>query len=330
MDKVLVTGGSGFVGLALVRRLRKDGISVVAAARNYSAEVEKCGAVMRCGDVRDRNFLIQAAQGCDTIFHTAAKAGIWGSRQDYYSINVHGTDNVLAACRANKTAGLIYTSTPSVVFEQREIDGGDESLPYSSEYLCHYAETKAIAEKKILAANSDGLKTTALRPHLIWGPGDTNLIPRLLARGRNGTLKQVGEGDNKVDISYIDNVVDAQVLAAKNLHGDGRAAGKPYFISQGKPVNLWNWINTLFERLHIPKVAQQISYKKAYLGGAMLEAVYTICRIKKEPLMTRFLAEQLAKSHWFSIRRAQDDFAYKAEVSTEEGVDRLIKWIQQR
>lgn len=328
MKKVLVTGGSGFVGLALVRRLREDGAEVVAVARSYSAEVERCGAVMKCGDIRDGDFLNKAGQGCDTVFHTAAKAGIWGRWGDYYSINVQGTANVIAACRENKTANLVYTSTPSVVFGQKDIAAGDERLPYPAKFLCHYAKTKAIAEKMVVGANSDGLRTTALRPHLIWGPGDTNLIPRLLARGRSGKLKQVGKGDNRVDISYVDNVVAAHVLAAKNLDNKGRAAGKAYFISQGEPVYLWEWINTLFYRLDIPKVTEHVSFKRAYRAGAVLEFLYTICRIEKEPLMTRFLAEQLAKSHWFSIKQAHDDFGYTPEISTEEGMDRLVAWMQ--
>ncbi len=328
MKKVLVTGGSGFVGLALARCLQNDGVHVVVVARSHSDEVERCGAEMKCGDIRNLDFLVQAGQGCDTIFHTAAKAGIWGSWQDYYETNVEGTANVIAACKKNKIENLVYTSTPSVVFNQNDIEAGDESLPYSSNFLCHYAKTKAMAEKKVLAANSDGLRTTALRPHLIWGPGDTNLIPRLLARGRSGKLKQVGDGDNKVDISYIDNVVQAHVLAAKNLHNNGRAAGKAYFISQGEPVRLWDWINGLFGRLDIPEVTARVPFKRAYRVGAMFEFVYTICRIKQEPLMSRFLAEQLAKSHWFSIKQAKEDFAYNPEISTEEGMTRLVAWLQ--
>jgi nucleoside-diphosphate-sugar epimerase len=328
MKKVLVTGGSGFVGLALCRRLREEGMRVIAVARGDSKAVAQCGAVMQCGDLRDRDFLLRAAQGCDTVFHTAAKAGIWGSWQEYYGINVLGTANVIAACRQNKTVNLVYTSTPSVVFNQKDIEGGHESLPYSADFLCHYARTKAIAEEQVLAANSEALHTTALRPHLIWGPGDTNLIPRLLARGRSGKLKQVGDGENKVDISYIDNVVEAHLLAAKSLEMNGRAAGKAYFISQGEPVSLWSWINGLFERLNIPKITKKVSYKRAYRAGAMLEFAYRLGRSDSEPPMTRFLAQQLAKSHWFSLEQARNDLAYKPEISTEEGVNRLLEWLQ--
>lgn len=330
MQRVLVTGGGGFVGKALVARLLERNLEVVALGRNDYPEVRRMGAEIAIGDIRDQEFVSQVCRGCDTVFHTAAKAGIWGNREEYFSINVGGTANLLSACCRNAIPRLIYTSTPSVVFDRGNINGGDESLPYAGKFLCHYAASKARAEKLILKANSDHLKTTALRPHLIWGPGDTNLIPRLLERGRRGDLRMVGDGSNLVDISYIDNVVHAHLLAAEDLGAKCRSAGRPYFISQDEPVRLWEWINSLFSRLDIPRVKRRISFQKAWWAGFVMEAVYKIAGSeKKEPPMTRFLAEQLARSHWFSIDAARRDLGYHPLVSTGEGLRHLINSLQQ-
>ena len=224
---------------------------------------------------------------------------------------------------------LVQTSTPSVVFDGCDIRGGDESLPYSNSPLCHYAATKIVAEKMILAANSEELRTAAIRPHLVWGPGDTQIIPRLLQRGRSGSLRVVGAGDNLVDITYIDNVAHAHILAARNLEGEGTAAGEPFFISQGSPVRLWNWINNLFERLGVEPVKKHISFTAAYRIGSLMEKVYTLFRLEQEPKMTRFLAEQLAMSHWFSIEKAREILSYEPLVSDREGLENLIEWLSE-
>jgi nucleoside-diphosphate-sugar epimerase len=327
MKKVAVTGGGGFIGQNLVRQLLARGVETLVIGRGTYPELEKVGAISSRGDIRDRAFLEQAFTGCDTVFHVAAKAGIWGKREEYFSINLNGTENVIAACRTKRVANLVYTSTPSVVFAGRDIVGGDESLPYSNEFLCHYAASKAAAERTVLAANGPGLATVALRPHLVWGPGDTNLIPRLVARGSKGLLKRVGDGRNLVDISYIDNVVDAHLLAAENLAGIGTAGGRAYFISQGEPVNLWGWIDEFFSLVGVPPLAKSVSFRQAKLAGGLLETIYGLLRLESEPLMTRFLAEQLAHSHWFNIEAARRDLGYRPRVSTAEGLQRTAEWL---
>jgi len=328
MRKALVTGGGGFVGSAIARRLLAMGVETVVLGRHRYEEMEKLGARMVCGDIRAREFLIHACKDCDTVFHVAAKAGIWGDKHEYDTINVQGTFNVLEACWTNKVRNLVYTSTPSVVFNRRDISGADETLSYATRFLCHYAATKAEAEKMVLNANSLSLKTCAIRPHLVWGPGDPHLIPRLIDRGKKGLLKQVGTGKNLVDISYIDNVADAHILAAENLNKNGPACGQAYFISQGEPVNLWTWINDLFARLGVPPVAKQVGFGTAYIAGGIMEGMGLLAGKKDEPAMTRFLAEQLAKSHWFSIDKARQDLGYTPGISTPEGLDRLIAWLQ--
>ena len=327
MKKVIVTGGGGFIGKAIVRQLLAQDIAVTVIGRRNYPDLPALGAKIARGDIRDKSFLTKTFKNHDTVFHVAALAGIWGDRESYHSINVTGTENVLAACRSNNIDRLIYTSTPSVVFNGNDLCGVDETTPYAEKFLCHYAETKIIAEKTVLKENSEELKTCAIRPHLVWGPGDTNLIPRLIIRGRRKQLRIVGQGDNMVAISYIDNVVTAHLLAAANLEQSASAAGKAYFIAQNEPVNLWNWINDLFTRLDIPRIEKKISFKKAWLAGAVLEKIYKCLSWEREPRMTRFLAEQLARSHWFSLEAAKKDLGYAPQVSTEEGMNKVVEWI---
>ena len=328
--KALVTGGGGFVGLAIVRQLLARGAEVAVLGRGRYPEVEQLGVRAFSGDIRDPEFLVKTFAGFDTVFHVAAKAGIWGPRKEYEGINIIGTDNVIRACLANGVKTLVYTSTPSVVFAGNDISGHDESLPLAQRFLCDYARTKAVAEQRVLGVDPADLKACALRPHLVWGPGDPHLVPRLLDRGRRGLLRRVGDGCNLVDISYVENVAQAHLLAADNLRSIATAAGRAYFISQGEPVNLWDWINELFRRTGIPPVTRRISFRAAYCAGALLEGYSHLLGRSEEPRMTRFVARQLAKSHWFSIRRATEDLGYVPRISTSEGMDRLIDWLKQQ
>ena len=328
--KAFVTGGGGFVGSAITRQLVDKGVEVGVFGRKHYPHLEKLGVRQFQGDILDSDLLIRFMQGYDTVFHVAAKAGIWGPKHEFEQTNVTGTRNVIGACFANNIQSLVYTSTPSVVFNRRDISGADERLPYAKRFLCYYASSKAVAEQMVLVSNSEVLKTCAIRPHLVWGPGDPHLIPRLIARGKAKKLKQVGNGLNMVDISYVDNVADAHILAAENLFYSATAAGNAYFISQGEPVNLWNWVNNLFQRLNIEPVTKKINAKPAYMIGTLLEGIHMWFSLEKEPKMTRFLAEQLAKSHWFSIDKARHDLGYEPRISTSEGLDRLIKWLATR
>lgn len=325
MHRVLVTGGNGFIGQALVRRLVERGVEVAVIGRNSYPDLEALGVRCHRGDIRDPAALERAVAGRDTVFHVAAKAGVWGPRQEYFATNLDGTANVIEACRRNGVERLVHTSTPSVVFDRRSLEGADETTPYAARPLCHYAASKIAAERLVLAANASGLRTAAIRPHLVWGPGDQHLIPRLLARGRAGELAIVGSGTNRVDITYIDNVVHAHLLAADNLCASGSAAGQAFFIGQDSPVSLWSWINDLFARLDIPPVSRRVPLPAAYCVGMMLEAVHALFRLNREPRMTRFVAYQLADSHWFSHRKAEQLLGYRPLVSTGEGLARLVR-----
>lgn len=326
----LVTGGSGFLGKAIVKRLLAQGWAVSSLGRSPQSELKSLGVNVLQGDLASAEDALHACQGMDAVFHVAAKAGVWGPWDAYFETNVVGTRNIVDACKKCGVPRLVYTSTPSVVFNGGALNGADESMPYGSNWLCHYAHTKAIAEKIALDADTPGgLRVTALRPHLIWGVGDPHLIPRVLTRARAGKLRIVGSGDTRVDITHVDNAADAHLLALKALEGESVAGGKPYFITQGEPVNLWNWLNTLLERVGIPPITKKISYSTAYRVGAVLEGAYRLLRLSGEPRMTRFVAVELAKNHTFSIDAARRDLGYEPKISTESGLDTLVGQIKE-
>jgi nucleoside-diphosphate-sugar epimerase len=325
MNRVVVTGGGGFVGSALVRKLLARGDRVTVVGRSRYPELSRLGVTCLQGDIADRDFMVLACKNRDLMFHVAAKAGVWGRWQDYLRTNVYGTTACIASCQKNNVPALVYTSTPSVVIGRHDLEGVDERAAYAKNSLCHYARSKIIAEKLILRANSATLSTTAIRPHLIWGPGDPHLVPRLLDRGQRKKLKIVGDGANQVDITYIDNVVQAHLLAADNLLETGSAAGRAFFIGQKKPVVLWDWINTLFAEMNIEQVRKRIPFMAAYLAGGLLELIYSGLQRTAEPPMTRFVALQLARSHWFNHDAAEKILGYQPEISTGDGMKRLLR-----
>lgn len=334
--RVLVTGGGGFLGQAIVRRLVARGDSVRSLSRGDYPELKALGVECVSGDIADRQVVTRAMAGCEAVFHVAAKAGVWGRYDDYHRANVIGTENVIAACQSEGVAKLIYTSSPSVVFDGRDEAGIDESAPYPARYLTHYPQTKAIAERAVLAANGSltvsgqPMNTVALRPHLIWGPGDNHLVPRLIERARGGKLRRVGSGANLVDTVYVENAVDAHLQAAEALGPNSPAAGRAFFISNGEPVPLWSLIDRMLACADQPPVKKSISGTAAYVVGGLLELAYTLLGRTEEPPMTRFVARQLATTHWFKLDAARAAFGYEPCVSVDEGLLRLREWLQGR
>jgi nucleoside-diphosphate-sugar epimerase len=308
----------------VVEQLMARGEKVRAYCRRRATEHDALGVETILGDVRDPDATSAACQDVDVVFHTAAVAGIWGPWQHFYETNTLGTRHVIAGCLRHSVKRLVYTSSPSVTFDGRDQRGIDETAPYPKRWLCHYPHTKALAEQEVLAANGrDGLATCSLRPHLIWGPRDRQLVPRVIERARQGKLMRVGDGQNLIDMVYVENAAAAHVHAAEHLTPGSPVAGKAYFISQGAPVNCWQWIDDLLAQAGLPPVKRSIPTNAAYALGAVLETAYSILRKDSEPRMTRFLALQLGKSHYFDISRARRDFGYEARVSTNEGMCRL-------
>ena len=321
--KALVTGGGGFLGGAIVRGLRQRGDAVRSFSRQEHPHLAALGVEQRQGDLANSSDVLAAAKDCDLVFHVAAKAGIWGAYEDYHRANVVGTENVLAACQRHGIHRLVYTSSPSVVFDGRDMEGVNESTPYPQHYEAHYPRTKARAEQSVLAANSARLATVALRPHLIWGPGDNHLVPRILAKARAGQLRRIGSRANRVDSLYIDNAAAAHLLAADRLAPGSPVAGKVYFIAQDEPLPVWDLINRILAAADLPPVERTIPTGVAYAAGAILEGCHWLLQLKGEPRMTRFLARELSTAHWFDLTAARRDLGYSPEVSLAEGLRRL-------
>ncbi|MFQ3224250.1 MAG: nucleoside-diphosphate-sugar epimerase [Lentimonas sp.] len=322
--KILVTGGGGFVGGYVIERLLARGYAVRSFGRSAQPELVGRGVEVVCGDLTDAEVVSSACEGVDAVFHVAARAGVWGSWDSYYQPNVVGTRNVVAACREQGVGRLIYTSTPSVVFNRQAISGGDESLPYGRDWLCHYAHTKAIAEKEALAANSESLQIVALRPHLIFGPGDPHLLPRVIGSVKAGRLKIVGDGRCRVDVSYVGNVADAHLNAFDALES-GVGAGLAYFISQGEPMELWSWLNSILQGLGHAPLTKKIPLPLAYGVGALCEGVWRVLGRRNDPPITRFVAVELAKDHYFDISAARRDLGYEAKVSMAAALELTIR-----
>jgi len=323
--KALVTGGGGFLGFAIVQKLRERGDEVRSFSRGAYPAFADLGVEAVQGSLDDQAAVREAVAGCDIVFHVAAKAGVWGSADSYHRTNVLGTENVLRACAAEGIQRLVYTSTPSVTFGGTDQEGVDETEPYPDRYLNHYARTKAMAERRVLGSNSDELATVALRPHLIWGPGDPHLVPRLLDRARSGRLRLLGHRPNRVDSVYVDNAADAHLLAADRLEPGSGVAGKAYFITQGEPLPLAELLNRILAAGGLPPVERRIPAEFAYVLGAVLEGVYGLFGAENEPPMTRFVARQLSTAHWFDISAARRDLGYAPAISLDEGMERLAE-----
>ena len=322
--RTLVTGGGGFLGRYIVEQLVARGDHVRVFSRKRYSELDALEVESFAGDLQDQAAVAAACEGIETVFHAAALPGIWGSWNLFHGINMLGTQHVIDGCRRHHVGRLVFTSSPSVVFDGHDHLGANESLPYATNFLCHYPRSKALAEQAVLAANGqDGLATCALRPHLIWGPRDTQLVPRLIERAKRGQLRRVGDGSNLISMVYVENAARAHLQAAEALSLSSPVAGQTYFINEPEPVNLWDWINTLLGRAGLPPITKSISAGSASAIGAVLEGVHSLFGIAAEPRMTRFLASQLSRSHWYRVEKARQDFGFESLVSVEEGLRRL-------
>lgn len=322
---VLVTGGTGFLGRQLVERLLAQGRVVTVLARNPTSDFERRGVRFVRTALDDETAVAAACAGMGTVFHAAARVGVWGPREEFFRANVLGTRAIIAGCRRHGVQRLVFTSSPSVVYNGRDLAGADESLPLTTSCPSPYPVTKAIAEREALAAAGDELRVAALRPHLIWGVGDPHLVPRVLARACAGRLRIVGAGRNRVDMVHVTNAVDAHLLAEAALaRGEPGANGRAFFITNGEPVVLWDWINTLLSALGETPVSRRVPLPVAAAAGAACEWVWRAFRLRGEPPMTRFVAAELAKEHWFDLGAARRVLGYTPRVSMAAGTAELV------
>ncbi len=347
IQNVAITGGSGFLGNEIARQCRKNGWNVRAISRRVPAQnldpaEEKIGVpaleFFKADISEAPEKLAEIFAGTDAVFHAAAKTGLCGKKKDFWKTNVAGTKNGIQACKKAGVKILIFTSSPSVVFNEMDISGGDETLPLCESKLSVYAETKTIAETQILDANCENLRTVALRPHLIWGKNDPHLIPKIIEQAAQNRLRIVGNGENKVDLTHVENAAHAHILAAKilgnavfggeNFVPAEKISGKAYFISDGAPVLLWAWINDFFKKIGVPELRKDraVPFKSALFAGMFLELFWKIFGVAGTPPMTRFAAFQLSKNHWFKIDAARKDLAYAPIADPEEKLAELVNF----
>jgi len=320
--KVLVTGGGGFLGTVICRQLRDLDNEVIAFQRGEARHLRAGDIQVYRGDICDDRALLDAARNCNAIIHTAGKAGIWGDKREYERINVGGTRIVIEACRQLAIPFLIHTSSPSVVHGSRDIEGGDESLPLETRFLAPYPATKARAEQLVLAANSGALKTTALRPHLIWGPGDPHILPRLIQKVKRGRLLLPGV-HKRVDTVFVENAARAHVDALRELSADAKCAGRAYFISNDEPLPQGEIISRLLSAAGVRADIVPVPVFAARCAGALCESIWNLLGLDSEPPVTRFSADQLCTAHWYDITAAKRDLRYRPSVSISEGLAKL-------
>ena len=317
--KVLVTGGGGFLGGYIVRQLVERGDNVRSFSRGVYDGLSKLGVEQKQGSLDDAQAVSDAVAGCDAVVHVGSKAGVWGPYEEYYRANVVGTENVINACIKHGVKRLVYTSSPSVVFQDGDMENADESAPYPDHYSSNYPKTKAMAERMIIAANGDNLATVALRPHLIWGPRDNHLFPRLVSRAKAGRLLIIGNGKNLIDTVWVENAAKAHILALDKLEPGARIAGKVYFITNGEPRSIKAFLNFVMDIYGLPPVKRHVPRWLAYVVGWLFETAYNKLKLKSEPLVTPFVVEEMTQSHWFNISNARNDLGYNPDITVDEG-----------
>jgi nucleoside-diphosphate-sugar epimerase len=325
--RILVTGGGGFLGTWIIKELlRKYPTSMVTNFSRHSYEHLEAMAVPTIrGDISKIEDVERALElGFDAIFHVASLVGMWGKRENFDRINLLGTENLLKVAKKFNVTRFVYTGSPSSVFGVGGHAGADESMAYPKRHLGHYPRTKALAEQMVLAANDLSFHTVSLRPHLIWGPGDQHLIPRLLKQARAGKLKIVGSGENQVDVIYVEEAAKAHVLAFEKLTTGSPVCGQAYFLGQG-PIRLWDFIQEVLRRAEIDPPESSINIKLAYVMGWIFEKIWTLAGIySPEPPVTRFVALNMGVDHWFSHDKAIRDLGWIPEITIEEGMNRLF------
>jgi len=324
IKRVLITGGGGFLGKTIVKKLVHENYEVTSLSRGHYSELENMGVKQIQGDLTDEQAVFNAVKEIDVVYHVAAKAGAWGAFEEYYKVNVTGTQNIIKACFKNRVKQLIYTSSPSVVFDQFDKINIDESTPYSKKYLTAYPETKAMAEKLVRKAALEGLNTIIIRPHAIWGPGDNHLFPRIIKKANR--LKRIGREECLLDTLYVDNAADVHILASTRLLEEPSLSGNVYFVSQGEPIKIWDMIDALLDVAGLPPVKGQISASVAFKIGSFFEFIYRFLKIKKEPPLTRFMVTELSTHHYFNISKVKEELGYSPKISTREGLKRLKDW----
>lgn len=322
MKRYVVTGAGGFLGRALTKKLLDHGHQVVGLARGQYPELQGWGVATKRVDLGKPEIdLVEVLAGCEAVFHVAAKVEMWGPYAEFYSANVVATNNLLRAAKLAGVRKFIFTSSPSVIADGSNLKGVDESYPFPKHYKAFYPQTKALAENAVLQANSPDFFTVALRPHLIFGPGDQSLVPMILSKAAAGRLVQVGTGKNLSDFCFIDDCVQAHLLAEQALNSKPLSRGRAFFISQGQPVELWLWIRKVLEYHGLSLGQRALPFKIANVLAGLCEVACKFFPQIGEPLLTRFLISEMVTDHYFDIAAAKNIIGFQPKYSVWQALE---------
>ena len=320
--RVLVTGASGMLGRAVAAQVRAAGHEVRTFQRGASGLVTAGVGGIRDvrGSVTDRSAVTHAVTGMDAVVHLAAKVSLAGESAEFDAVNVEGTRTLLAAARAGGASRFVYISSPSVAHGGTSIVGDDARAADPARARGDYARTKALAELLALAADSPGFAVVVVRPHLVWGPGDTQLIARIVDRARRGRLPLLGDGAALIDSTYVENAAAAIVAAlerAPQVHGNS------YVVTNGEPRPVAELLEGICAAAGVKVPSWRVPAGLARAAGTLIETAWRVFPGTDEPPMTRFLAEQLSTAHWFDQRRTRLDLDWRPAVTLDEGLARL-------
>ncbi len=321
---VLVTGGTGFLGQHLAAMLLARGDSVRLLGRNMTAAkaLLERGAVPVVADLRQRDAIMSACEGVEVVYHAGALSAPWGRLADFFEINVGGTEAVLAGCLKYGVRRVVYVSSPSVVFDGGHQRLSTEDAPYPCRFASVYSLTKKLGEDRVRAASHQEFETVIMRPKAIFGPGDTSLLPRLIEAARRGRLPQIGDGSNLVDLTYVENVAHAMLLAADS----SQAINKTYTITNDEHVPLWEVIRAVLERLRLSTHLRAVPLPVALTAASVMESMATITG--REPLLTRYSAAILARTQTYDISAAKRDLGYAPIFTISEGIERTLQALE--
>ena len=323
--KVLVTGTGSLLLGGVASELLRRGDEVVCLQRRPAAFMGHQNAHEVLADICNSDAVALAAKGCDAIIHGAARVGVVGSQKEFYDTNVLGTENILRAAEQQSISRLVFVSTPSVAHTGASLVGAPAGRAEIGRSRSYYAESKAIAERTVLNARNSQLAVVAIRPHLVWGPGDTQLVGRIVERAKSGRLAVVGTGNALVDSTYIDNAISAHIAALDALHIGSACDGKAYVVSNGEPRTVNELMRSMCESAGVPFEPRHLSLTLGIRLGALVERLWPLMQ-SSEPPITRFIAEQLGTAHWFDQRVVHNDLKWAPSVTLDEGFKQLTQW----
>ena len=318
--RVLVTGASGMLGGAVAGLLAARGDDVVVLQRRPSGLAGSAGVSEVLGDVTDPAAVRTAARGADAVVHLAAKVSVTGAWRDFESVNIHGTRTVLDAALAAGADRFVQVSSPSVAHVGRALVGAGADRADPERARGHYARSKATAELLALAADGPNLAVVAIRPHLVWGPGDTQLVARIIQRARAGRLALIDHGAALIDTTYVSNAADAIVAAVDRAPA---ARGQALVVSNGEPRTVAELVTRICRAAGAPEPRLRVPYRVAAAGGAAAEFLWAALRRSDDPPMTRFLAEQLSTAHWFDQRHTREVLQWTPSIGLDFGFELL-------